>query len=82
MKELLERLKAPLNAFWKKMLYRLLAISSLAFALSELVQPHLNSEYLPEEAKEVMRYIYVAGLFGSMLVTLTKKDPSDDQPVQ
>lgn len=82
MKELLERLTAPLNAFWKKMVATLLAISVILSGISEVLQPMLHDELIPEEWKPVLRIIYAMGYFGAFIGMLTKKDPSDDQPAQ
>jgi hypothetical protein len=82
MKELLERLKAPMNAFWKKTVAILLTISLLLSGVSEVIQPMLHDALIPEDWKPVLRIIYAMGYFGALMGMLTKKDSSDDTPAQ
>ena len=79
MKELLERLRAPMNRFWLRMRNLLLTLAAVLQMLGEFVLPMLNDGYVPEEYKPVLRAIYVAGYFGAFLAMLTKADPMDDK---
>lgn len=60
----------------------LMTLSTILVAVGEFAQPILHDDLIPENYKEIVRYLYIAGYFGSLLATLTVADPKalDDEP--
>jgi hypothetical protein len=73
MKELLERLKEPVNLFWKRMLVIFGSIATLAIAITDILPTVLNDEFVPEEYKTPVRMVYSVFLGISIAAKLTRK---------
>lgn len=73
MKELLERLKEPLNEFWHKVLIVFGTIATLAVSVTELLPTILNDEFVPDEYKTPVRMVYSVFLGISIAAKLTRK---------
>lgn len=79
MKEILLRLRLPLNTFWKNVRAFLVVVSAISIALTEAVTPFLGNSYLPEWAMNILEHVYMFGAFGIMITQLTVKDTNELQ---
>lgn len=71
LKEIVLRLRMPLNKFWARFRLLMIAVGALSFALTEVLQPLLGNVYIPEPYNNWLNHVYMFALFGAAIASFT-----------
>ena len=77
MKELLLRLKEPLNTFWKRALIIFGTIAAFAVSVTEVLPFFLHDELVPDEWRTSVRIVYGIAAGISIAAKLTVKNTEE-----